>query len=730
MKGKRGLYVLLSVAAVLAWTGSAFAAGLALSNHNMILRYNYPATDSQKGACSFCHIPHGAGAKLYGATINTTGLTGDWSTDTIAQICFQCHGGIGADPEARNVTVFDGGVSHSNAVGTLTAWGESEPTGIHGMAGGLITCTSCHDVHNNEIRPFLRSYAAAVTEGNFQSLCVMCHDERAANANTGTRTQHPTGVDLAGTWAVANILAKTAVPAVYKSTWADLTREVSLDGDTWHWNLGAKFDTASTDTGSAGGTVFGCGTCHATHNNELAYASFAVDDGLGNVGVPAAIASPGNALQPESDSPTFGAIAAICDACHATPAVSGPGAVNTASHPWATQTTSGAWPSGLTAVNTTANGAKFGSSGTERSLDCQACHDMHYARVAATTSTGNRTDCNALIRNECGDCHSSGSIAGHHPSGIAVTAGTNVNTLLIGGAPAWSALPVPITEANREALVAISAAVRTTGTGDSYPTTGGVMTCGTCHGASAAHNVTGTSWAPGVIGGNTESGMCVDCHSINPSIYTATAGTGAYGTNAQAGTHWVGAVYTVNYKWNAGAEATNKAPATWTGLPKYGAAGTNGSIICESCHVLKFKAAVPPSSNNTTDDEADTRDAVGLLLKPAGNSLGSTGTWDNGSTLCTACHGAAPGTGVTHPVLPTVTTAASTYIQTADGTNDYVTLTTVNTANQINCESCHRPHDAKTAGYSRILEDATTAGGFLNETVMCINCHGDTIPVN
>jgi hypothetical protein len=516
------------------------------------------------------------------------------------------------------------------------------------------------------------------------------------------------------------------VPAVFKSTWSNLAVEISTNSSTDHWNLGPKFEAP----GGTEGSDFGCGTCHATHNNEVAYGSFTATDGLGNVDVTTVITSPGNALQPVNNAPTFGVIAAMCSACHATPANSGPGAAGSYSHPWATQTTSGTWPSGLTGVVTTANSALFGVNGAERSLDCQSCHDMHWSRVSATTGTGTPTDNYALIRNECGDCHAAGSITGHHPSGIAVTAGTNVATLNIGTAPTWSNLGT-LNETNRQALVEGTAAVRNAGT-LSYPTPGNIMSCGTCHGSSFAHNVAGTAWVPGVTGGNVESGMCLDCHSINPSRYTASAGTGAAPTNTQGGTHWVGVVVTSNYKWRAGAQNVAMTPEKYT--PKYGA-GTPGSIICESCHTLKFKASgVPSASNNTGDAETTTKDTVGLLLTKSGNSLGSTGTWDNNSTLCTACHGASPGTGSTHPTLPTSTAVASAYVQTNNAADDFVTLTTTGgggTANQVNCESCHRPHDAKTAGYSRILEDASgQAATYLNETLLCINCHGDTIPTN
>jgi hypothetical protein len=145
--------------------------------------------------------------------------------------------------------------------------------------------------------------------------------------------------------------------------------------------------------------------------------------------------------------------------------------------------------------------------------------------------------------------------------------------------------------------------------------------------------------------------------------------------------------------------------------------------------VYEMGAAPSGARNDDNDDQEDsTLDGVGLLLSAAGNNAtDASGTAND--YLCTACHGSAPGGGNTHPVLPVYTTNMSNIVgSNAGAANNFVTHVGDNTGSSttgdINCESCHRPHDADTEGSTYILEAAGgTLGTYIDEAVLCSSCH-------
>jgi hypothetical protein len=265
------------------------------------------------------------------------------------------------------------------------------------------------------------------------------------------------------------------------------------------------------------------------------------------------------------------------------------------------------------------------------------------------------------------------------------------------------------------------------------------MTCATCHsgGNAKAHNNAATF--PGTTGVDTESEMCVDCHSFNPSTYLQTK----RGT-AHLMSHYVGPILTAGYK-KTTVFGNSQIPGTSI---KYGTdTAGNGDIICESCHGLKRNAsyagsAVKQRSANSGTSPAkatDVADNVSLLLERSGNANTDTVA---ANYLCTACHGSTPGGGSTHPTLPAMATPASaglvTTITSAANTGVTGGRATLNNSTdlRVNCESCHRPHNAANGTGALILESQTTSplsakvafelisgASYMNQEGLCTRCH-------
>ncbi|RJP25241.1 MAG: hypothetical protein C4529_01245 [Deltaproteobacteria bacterium] len=742
MRTRFALVLCLAAAVVLAAAGVA-SAGLVGSNHDVITYSGLSAAAAKQGACSFCHIPHKAtGNKLFPTTIDVSGITGVWGTDTVAQICWSCHGTAGTvGNPAKNIMPFQD-TSHKRdirALATATAgWGDiaavTDLAGVYGKTdANTISCASCHNVHDNEKRPFIRDITGVTyTEGNFQTFCVMCHPGRVNNmGGTTSHQNHPSGVTLAST-AGANIIAFGTISGVFKNAWPDLGIIVTPPSGVGSWNLGGKFSTAGTN-------VFNCGTCHAVHLNETA--TWSAADGFQTNGVTSLVAPQGNDLGVMATDPgATTVVTPICAGCHDITANLGPGVVaGSFSHPWNTAAAGADWDPPINVSVATGAGAKFGGTmGTDASLDCQSCHDMHFARLARTASGTGTPEAQryALARLDCLECHSTGAATNHHPSGVSVTltgngtdtvptvdfdatdlvyVATAVNWANITWSAGYDGASKALVMNEARGTIRTSAATKVYNFG-TIASSVGTMTCGTCHGGDGkAHN--NLTQFPQMAGNVDQDGMCVDCHGTNPSDNAKNAAD----KTDRLGTHYVGTINNVNYKWKYNDSATTVTPKS-TIAPRYGTSGTNGAIICTSCHTLKLTGLVAQTSSNLGDGETTTSDTVGLLLTPAGNAIQDTAA-DQADYLCTACHGANPGgtTGqVTHPTQPTQATFTSTSsITNANTGNNFVSA--MNTA--ITCESCHRPHNAAIASTTLILENAVVVSSYLNETVMCNDCH-------
>lgn len=143
--------------------------------------------------------------------------------------------------------------------------------------------------------------------------------------------------------------------------------------------------------------------------------------------------------------------------------------------------------------------------------------------------------------------------------------------------------------------------------------------------------------------------------------------------------------------------------------------GENGKgIACYSCHSF-HKGTI------TTGDGGNNY----YLVARSGNQV----EWGEGGEtayLCTGCHGVSPGTGSgkkghSHPLMNANIAKVNREVQPP---------VTVTPSGLVNCDSCHRPHEAITAGGVYILEVITSSNTDpkaiapqIDYTPVCLSCH-------
>lgn len=198
-----------AVVAGLFFTGSAFAQSIVGTDHDLS---GQPNTGGQ--VCIVCHTPHNAdvsvaGAPLWNHEVTTTTFT-LYDSPTFdggpavqpagaSRLCLSCHDGtVALDAFGGNAGTVGNVITGNALVGTdlsddhpisftydtalaTTDGGLADPaTANSGLGGtidadllfaGSVECASCHDVHDNQIAPFLRLTNAA------SGMCLTCHNK-------------------------------------------------------------------------------------------------------------------------------------------------------------------------------------------------------------------------------------------------------------------------------------------------------------------------------------------------------------------------------------------------------------------------------------------------------------------------------------------------------------------------------------------------------------------------
>jgi hypothetical protein len=716
------------------------------------------------GACAYCHIPHGAaGDKLYKDTITAT--TDRWMTteQPISRICSTCHnasGGNFIDSTRVTVAMYNDN-AHNDVVANMTGWGDNASlSGVRLSTDSLkLECTSCHDPHETSRRPFLKYTSAA---GDIHGNCVTCHINRnnettggTGNSipwndgtNSGDASQHPTEKNMSGDnpgdqaeeW-------QTTINSAFTTAPVTNTSQDVVTAGSGYWSSKGKYSP---------GSAVGCQTCHAVHGVEsgaggaTGTVSFHNQTQKGTGVVVLAMDR-----TPTSSSP-------FCQGCHLETDLVTPAG---AEHP--VNTLEDNWNVDVQVASTTwAQYWTWPIQSTQYTIVCETCHDVHYGtdntailrkqagNLAANGGIDNQLATNyANVGAFCNECHSSSPGVGptfvtgrHHPVSYLKDGSTVLALDFEGGAAGGQNINVDTTPSTLRHATAANVEwdtrQRSVSTEAAY-TWGSigadtVMVCGTCHGNTGA-GAAGAHTLAYDLDTNTESEMCVDCHTFNPSTFTLdyekTAGT--LNDNSIM-THFVGTIGTSGYKRTS---AFTGGPAA----PKYAADSTgDGDIICESCHYWKDGNQMATNIGALGHDSDAVQDNVYGLLAISGNATDST---DNTAYLCGGCHGNAPGTGSSHPTQPGTAglsdDVASTDVQDSiTGTQGSLAKgwATLNDANKVNCESCHRPHNATFGTGALILEanDNTlpasdkpafqlmadnTAGSQLNQEGLCERCH-------
>lgn len=702
--------------------------------------------------CEICHVPHGAsGSERLWRTTYTIGATG-WDATITGTLCADaCHGASPAisGTGAHNVsgTVYGAGAHQGTIANIATisagrdATGASPWTDAHGFkywpAGGQVAgwmeCTTCHNVHDNAFRPFIRQSAAATgsVAGSVDALCEGCHDRDnaapigrgAANtrtANNGSAySQHPTSNAYDGATNYTPDINLNAFPASMQES----------RGTTGRGTVSAATPLGGhlLDPGGATGPM-GCATCHAVHGNE-------------GPSITTDLLAVANALP----------VADLCEACHGGGATTNVG-VGGDDHPIDVINGVGTPLANIAATTAYETNTAWPTSGVSPNqiAGCTSCHSAHYG---APNTSLNRDGDGGQPLGWCASCHNMDAAqppAHHSNTG-------NLAASIVGCEDCHSATGPGSTASMRahQGFAEITWAA------------GQAAFCNACH--------AGGGTAPFNGGAATPAGGVNPTTAYEPSLPSRWGVDRAPG-GAVASSHRVGATNSgtvVNIR-NASffTEGGTSYFAKWGGAAAsagYGAqtAAPGGvatsTILCYSCHNimgnigLSTVASINVGGGGVVTPQSGYQN--NLLLYPyrddgQGVGTGGAGTGSAvGSTFCIGCHNGtavamatlltanvANMPGGTHPIRASATDASTvsaavdagraiTILVTtaADGTTaDQAAapnLASYPLADRMDCDSCHRPHDgdAQSAEGTRDYTLEQAAAG--NIDGICSQCH-------
>jgi len=146
--------------------------------------------------CAYCHTPHNADTSVASAPLWNRGISNSVTPYTRSSmsatpsatpggdvgLCLSCHDGTAMNSGIVNSPA--GGLTNASAITTASALlttdlTDDHPVGFTATAdggaiqgfiiGNLMQCSSCHNVHDNAVLPFLKSTNAS------SALCLTCH---------------------------------------------------------------------------------------------------------------------------------------------------------------------------------------------------------------------------------------------------------------------------------------------------------------------------------------------------------------------------------------------------------------------------------------------------------------------------------------------------------------------------------------------------------------------------
>jgi predicted CXXCH cytochrome family protein len=641
--------------------------------------------------CNFCHIPYKKkAARIWDELPPSLNYWG-----RVGSICYSCHDGVVVvNPDVDASMTAYHPESHGLSIRDLPKDDDTSESGLPYTGGSIdenITCTSCHNPHENDIRPFAR---AALNE-----LCQKCHQRRENSGYErenieGTHPVHkkpldevvnPSPIDVDDDF-------KTIFPEDYPSEDGKETLGV-------HWTLGGHLSEG--DDG-----LIECITCHAVHGKERT--------------------GPVTDYRLLSKNPVMVMSNDFCEGCHkgkrgddlGEPPYPNPGGteIGRTYHPADNDIANG--EDRIVSI-TQPEGWKFGNGGE---VLCNTCHKAHDAipnspmlRPTIESSTF------------CEECHNDQAFSqSHHPSGDMSGGFASINS----GKPHADTRVVVIPDGVWERGV-------TYGTPED-----GKIYCSSCH---RAHNA---PCIPILVFDCEEGGgacdICYECHpKFNPTWQT---------DDDWKATHFIGdpSLSVIDRLDITTGEPFGTQPGYFDQYPpiyedmwpdsgeysRYDGESGNG-INCCSCHsfskegITSGDADYTPHLGPVLASGYQPEDLTAGLLAPAGKWKewledevidfdlgGERGTVQRAPTyLCTGCHGLNPNTLPGQGVVGEGFTHA---LMDADGTKWPIDpdeeVITYTYRDHINCESCHSPHEADSRSGFYILREAELNNNFGSST--------------
>lgn len=652
----------LALLAGLFGAGSGFCANLG------------PHSTTVDNPCKVCHDTATGTPALRGWAGSTSGPATGWGSRQLSNLCYLCHqaGGYGTGAHNMLANAF-ADASHGYLASGLPREPEGSPQGSRYQApaaSGLpyasaaqIECTSCHDAHNAVNRPFNQ-------RSSIQELCRGCHEGRINNLAirstagfTRWYSTHPTARTL-GDKARANIKTEATINSALRVAYVPAP-DYALGG---HLSAGA---TGSMD----------CQSCHAVHGPSQGVPGLTDLLALDNVTV-AGTADP----------------SLLCEGCHFGGSAGeqvGTLVLAGSDHPVDAGAGRSFYPTGValptlwlagSTPNSDRGAQPFYGPVVSATPVCSSCHDTHGGIAGTPLLRGPQPTAGwgAFSYSDwCFACHTAAQVLpnAHH----SVTA--NLNTAL----------------------------------GDAMTSQ---LSCGDCHGPGATTNWLAHNgfWAWAVPVGDNNSSFCLACHTAadpldlvaapalkgrgftEPASFPAT-----HGTRRGTASHYLGpdsgefsGVDPKISAWSTAYFSSYGAPSTAGGglVPPNAA----GAIICESCHNTLYNDGRANPAYYTPSRTAGWKS--NLLLEryeddPPGTGSGS-GANAVGSALCTGCHTSTGDPFHATGAIETVGHRQNQALITGSANYGYANQATAPGAfsypnsNQMDCDSCHRPHSADT----------------------------------
>jgi predicted CXXCH cytochrome family protein len=654
---------------------------VAATPHNMIAQKFFETKDKvKKDSCSYCHFTFtDPGNKVWENPPESLKGFG-----RVGPFCYSCHDGI---------TIVDYNVdasrtafspkSHGMDIQNLSFGDSLQNVKLKYIEKETMECTTCHDPHRNEKRPFL------VLPLNV--LCKTCHQTRI-NSGFGKKnaeSNHPVSVnpsDSSGAPSPIKIIDtfKTPFPQPYLVAGGKFAKGV-------HWDLGGHLTLG--DVGN-----MECYTCHAVHGDEIK----GPNDKL-------MVADP---VREVND--------AICEGCHrgvrgddvkSDMVFPNPGGSISARtyHPVDDDISNGR---GRIVDIKEPEGWPFGTN-EDKNILCSTCHDVHNALPNSP-----------ILRNIkggtfCEECHAD-KLQGHHSSGN--TSNPKDITFATPGY-AWTYESESMWE-NGNPKIRLESNAEFNGYGVTYGNNvENKIYCSSCHRAHNAGAGVEKGASPSLIIAHTANQLCFLCHDKKNV---------AFNENMEmTASHFLGDS-TLYETFDKPLEYASLYKEKWSETKlksKYG--GDNKrEVICESCHSF--------SENNLNSSEYGYSNNKDMLIARCDEDLEWISQWventdyikdavEQKAYLCTGCHGECSEGASCHPLMGIdgVMPVGAVINRKA---NIFPVTYTKNL--NINCNSCHYVHKAKVMGGVYMLKevdgenkDPLKIHPKIDFTILCHYCH-------